>query len=290
MSHVSVPRSFHWPANHDKPVFPSLETLIVSLPLGSGTIAMLADIRKSHALTELSLLDGTNASEHGPDRNLHQLCNEISRHRKNLRRVELHFFDEPAPGFAHFMPILECGKLECLKIFPNGAITVQDSHILLLATALPLLKIMFLTPLEPYLQRHQSTTLTLLSMVHLLSKCPAISSLHILLDARSHVPDSTTVTAARIPPRKSLELTMIYSPITTSKHEEVVSFLRSLGVEETIKIITSTVASAAAKRVGYAQRWDGIQTSLLQRVKPPKAPGSKSKRNQRFLAAISADD
>lgn len=289
---------FEWNPEHKAALFPSLEKLIVSLPFGRDTIAMLADIRESGSLTELNLMNGRDTGEKKPG-SLHQLCEAVSRH-EALRSLALHQLAQSSLGLDHFRPLLQCRMLGSLKIHTSEAFFLRDFELLDVATALPRLHTLAIIPTDVYLTKAQATSLSLLSIVHCLAKCPNLSSLAILVDARRQVPDVAAVSSACIPPRSELELVMVYSPIGPSGHAKIASFLRSLGVQERIRIRTESSGSEAlvqmALKVGYVQRWEAVHKLLglvevdcaKEVVRKPKNTSSGSDKKRRFLEAISS--
>lgn len=285
---------FQWtvnPSDRQESILPALKNLIVTLPIAQGTVDMLTGIRRTHSLEELVMGDAIDAGSYGANRNLRALCEEVGHH-QDLRQLQLQYVDVPSFNFVPFIPLLRCSKLECLTITTNGAVYVTDSELAKLASALPLLRIFVLCPEESYLSQSQLTSSSLASVVHLLANCPHLFAIEILVHAARQVPSVATVRQSQIPPRESLELTMIYSPIGEGKNEQIVDFMRSLHVRRPVKIKVARgyakEPSEAAIQVGFVKRWHIVGCTLDGSVPRSWFYSSASAKEQERIAIARA--
>lgn len=219
-----------------EPILPGLEMFSSILPTTQATAILLMDLRRSHSLKQLMLSDALDSDvereEEETSRDASAVCREIGRH-TDLQTLELRFLPTVL-SMALIGPIMRCQLLETLAIDVNTMIDLQDDDVHALATSLPRLRKLKLNVSAPYEYGEEDTSLSLMSIVHLVAACRNLSSIEMLLDARLPIPQPDTVEAARIPARESLKLIVAFSPIGDDRYEGIALFLQSLGVQRTI--------------------------------------------------------
>lgn len=255
--------NFQWKYELDAPIFPSTESLSMSLPIGGGVASMLADIRKSHSLQHLTLLDGSDSDEYQTTRDIRAVCEEIGRH-ETLRLLHLRYLSHEVT-MEYIGPILQCRQLENLAIDTNLNVFLIDEDIRALATALPLLQKLKFNNSEPYHYGQEATTLTSYSILYLLAACPVLSSIELLVRTdRRATPTTSKVARAAIPARETLVLSIGLSPIDFDDFARVAGFIRSLGVRQTIQIEAWSESTIQNHNMDtdFPARWEEIQCML----------------------------
>lgn len=229
---------FHWTTAGEELILPNLEFFSAILPMTQGIARLLTDLRRSHSLRQLILWDAWDSDmelkEGAAKRDALAVCREIGRH-SDLRTLELRFLPSDLT-MALIGPITRCQLLENLAIDVNTLIELHDDDVHALATSLPLLRKIKINASEPYEYGEEETSLSLMSLVHLLAACQDLSSIEMLLDARLPVPQPDTVERARIPARESLKLIVAFSPIGDDQYDRIALFLQSLGIQGTVTV------------------------------------------------------
>lgn len=167
----------------------------------------------------------------------------------------------------HIGPLLQCRHLETLVVEAGATQTIllSDSDMHTLATSLPVLRSLKINVSEPYEYGEEETTLSLLSIVHLLAVCPEISSIELLLNAKLPIPRSDVVDVAHIAIRDSLKLIIGFCPVHRDQHREIATFLKNLGVRETVHIEAWSEDLPRPTRemeFDYVRVWEEVQRLL----------------------------
>lgn len=261
---------FHWTTTEHQHAFSSLQNLSVTLPIGPGVASMLADIRKSHSLKQLVLSDGLN-SDIGEDfavRDVPSVCKEIGLH-DQLQVLHLRYVSHKIT-MAYVEPLLRCRLLEILIIDTNCHVFLDDNDILTVATSLPLLRQFKFNLTEPHEHFEEESRLTLTSVTYLLSACPNLSDIEMLLDAVYQPPK---VEEGWIPARDTLKLTIGLSLIDDIEEDytKIVAFLQSLKIQQVIQIEAWSETllpphPSSHVDIPYISRWERVQRMLRGQV------------------------